>query len=201
MAKETFRGYPVFYGEPGEDAQDFVEILNACCRLEGKHTPKEWVEVLACVVRRQALVWLDSLSAETRNNPEAVKEAFQEKYVKVKSAEALWRVLEGHRQAKIEDFEEYKAQFERLWHDWERRIQNPGAAADFLKRERFVSGLHPLLRVKVEENEPTTYADAVTLHLIRPGRLIFKDRGLIFSMSHYPWGPLMQRRRWESLRM
>lgn len=25
MARETLRGYPGFYGEPGEDAQDFVE--------------------------------------------------------------------------------------------------------------------------------------------------------------------------------
>ncbi len=43
---------------------------------------------------------------------------------------------------------------------WLRSLQNPGDGAEFLKKERFIAGLVPQIRLKVEAGEPATYLDA-----------------------------------------
>ena len=61
MVKEQFRGYPVFYGQSDEDAQDFWETFQACCVADHKVTDNEKKEALAIIVRKQALLWYKGL--------------------------------------------------------------------------------------------------------------------------------------------
>ena len=60
-------------------------------------------------------------------------------------------------------FLNYETKFKILWEKWAISFEDRGVAPEFLKKERFVSGLIPELREKVEARYPHTFEEALEI--------------------------------------
>ena len=72
----------------------------------------------------------------------------------------------------------YKQEFLRLWTLWLRSLPNPGDGAEFLKKERFIAGLLPELREKVEARFPHTFDEALEIATQKFQKLNYKAKHL-----------------------
>ncbi|WP_129259409.1 hypothetical protein [Enterobacter cloacae complex sp. GF14B] len=155
-------GYPLFFGEPGEDAELFLANFKMSCRIKRIVTDQERVEMFEVVLRKDASTWFDSLPEEVKGNYTEVLNRFKRYFFDPQNTQKLWQDIVSHKQKDLDDYYLYKQEFLRLWALWIRNVANPGDGAEFLKKERFIAGLFPDLKVKVEVGAPATFDAAQT---------------------------------------
>ena len=153
-------GYPLFFGEPGEDPDLFLAVFWMALHINRIFTDDERLGMFQVVLRRDADTWFQGLAAQVRTDFPRVVEAFQAQFGQPLNTQKLWRDITLLKQKCLSDYYEYRQEFTRLWTLWLRSLPNPGDRAEFLKKERFIGGLIPPLRIKVEAGEPANYADA-----------------------------------------
>lgn len=150
-------GYPLFFGEPGEDAELFLSNFRMALHIKGVVGDQECLDMFELVLRRDASTWFQSLPAPARVDYRGVIQLFRDNYFTPLNTQKLWQEIVAHRQKNLEDYLSYKQEFLRLWTLWLRSLPNPGDGAEFLKKERFIAGLYPSLKLQVESGEPTTF--------------------------------------------
>lgn len=158
--RRTLSGYPLFFGEPGEDADLFLADFRMALHINHIHDVGERLGMFRVVLRKDADVWFRSLPIGTQGDLDAIFEAFQTQYGQAPNTQKLWKDITLLKQRGIDDYLSYRQEFLKLWTLWLRSLQNPGDGVEFLKKERFIAGLVPQLRLKVEAGEPATYQDA-----------------------------------------
>ena len=70
------------------------------------------------------------------------------------SSKCLWQLLSRLKQEGLGDYALYKSKFVNLWGQWIAWLRPRKVSPDFLKKERFVAELWPLLKEKVKERFP-----------------------------------------------
>ena len=153
-------GYPLFFGEPGEDPDLFLAEFWMALHINHIFMDDERLGMFQVVLRQDADTWFQGLSEQVRAEFPRVVEAFQDRFGQPLNTQKLWRDIMLLKQKCLSDYYEYRQEFTHLWTLWLRSLQNLGDEAEFLKKEHFVGGLIPPFKIKVEVGDPTNYADA-----------------------------------------
>ena len=177
-------GYPLFFGEPGEDAELFLSNFRMALHIKGVVGDQECLDMFELVLRRDASTWFQSLPAPARVDYRGVIQLFRDNYFTPLNTQKLWQEIVAHRQKNLEDYLSYKQEFLRLWTLWLRSLPNPRDGAEFLKKERFIARLYPSLKLQVESGDPTTFdvVEARATKKLRKMRCILGG-GFIFDDS------------------
>ena len=122
-------GYPLYFGEPGEDAELFLENIRMACRIKRVVGDEECLDMFEVVLRKDASTWFASLSEEVRRSYEGVTDQFKRYYFNPQSNQKLWQDIVSHKQKDLDDYYTYKQEFLRLWAVWVRNIANRGNGA------------------------------------------------------------------------
>ena len=70
-------GYPLFFGEPGEDAELFLANFKMACRIKNVVGDEACLEMFEVVLRKDASTWFDSLSQEVKGSYKEVVDHFK----------------------------------------------------------------------------------------------------------------------------
>ena len=90
-----------------------------------------------------------------------LKDAFIAKFGAGNNPEELWRRLSSLRQSALDSYQAYETHFLTLWAQWELSLPEGEGAPDFLKKEKFLSGLSPSLHEKVKGEFPESFEEAM----------------------------------------
>ena len=96
-------------------------------------------------MRDEAKVWFQGLTAEEKADWVTLKDSFLMKYVTDNNLEKLWQKLTCLQQDNLASYSAYRAQFMKLWTEWEASLDEGERAPNFLQKERFLAGPNPLL--------------------------------------------------------
>ncbi|MCO5566449.1 hypothetical protein L7F22_020126 [Adiantum nelumboides] len=156
----TLAGYPLFYGEPGEDADLFVADFKMALRINHIRDPVESLGLFEVTLRKSANTWFTALTPPLNQDFEQVLIAFRAQFGQAQNPQKLWKEILFIRQRTLDDYLTYRQAFNTAWTIWLQSLPNPGDGVEFLKKEQFIAGLIPTLRLKVESGDPVTYHDA-----------------------------------------
>ena len=112
------------------------------------------------VMRDEAKIWFQGLTAEQKANWDTLKETFLTRFEIDNTPEKLWRKLTYLQQDNLESYAAYEAQFLKLWAEWEASLGEGERAPNFLQKERFLAGLTSLLQEKVRGKFLETFDEA-----------------------------------------
>ncbi|KAH7296706.1 hypothetical protein KP509_26G035400 [Ceratopteris richardii] len=167
--------FPHFYGRPNEDAAEFLDNLEMAYLVSGRDQEAIKLKAFPLVLKEEARAWYNNLSNEATGSWEAVQEAFIARYGKKDTPEGLWQQLLSLRQVTLEDFSNYESKFQCVWRNREASLGANEVAPQFLKRDRFISGLFPSLKQKVESQFPGTFEEALEVARVKCRKLKFQS--------------------------
>ncbi|MCO5574822.1 hypothetical protein L7F22_028615 [Adiantum nelumboides] len=159
-SRRTLIGYPLFYGEPGEDADLFVDDFKMALHINHIRDPVESLGLFEVTLRKSANTWFTALTPPLNQDFEQVLIAFCAQFGQAQNPQKLWKEILLIRQRTLDDYLTYRQAFNTAWTIWLQSLPNPGDGVEFLKKEQFTTGLIPTLRLKVESGDPVTYHDA-----------------------------------------
>ncbi|MCO5607870.1 hypothetical protein L7F22_062072 [Adiantum nelumboides] len=159
-SRRTLAGYPLFYGEPGEDADLFVADFKMALRINHIRDPVESLGLFEVTLRKSANTWFTALTPPLNQDFEQVLIAFRAQFGQAQNPQKLWKEILLIRQRNLDDYLTYRQAFNTAWTIWLQSLPNPGDGVEFLKKEQFTAGLIPTLQLKVESGDPVTYHDA-----------------------------------------
>ena len=91
------------------------------------------------------------------------------------SLERLWQLLLGLKQEGLGDYASYESKFVDLWGQCIASLRPREVAPDFLKKERFMAGLWPLLNQKLNQKVrgrfPANYEEAIEVACLKDKKL------------------------------
>ena len=126
------------------------------------------------VLKGEARTWYEALNPNIIATYEGLLMAFTTKYGRAETPERLWQQLLQHKQSHLNDFYNYETKFKILWEKWATSFEDRGVAPNFLKKERFVSGLIPELHEKVEARYPHTFDEGLEIAKQKYQKLNYK---------------------------
>ena len=158
-------GYPLFFGERGEDAELFLANFRMACRIKKVVSDEDCLDMFEVVLRKDASTWFGSLSENVKGNFSEVLRNFKGYFFNPENTQKMWQDIVSHRQKdqddcyfyKQDDWYFYKQNFLHLWAIWVRNIANPRDGVEILKKKRYIARLFPTLRVKFEADLPNTF--------------------------------------------
>ncbi|MCO5584498.1 hypothetical protein L7F22_038426 [Adiantum nelumboides] len=159
-SRRTLAGYPLFYGEPGEDADLFVADFKMALRINHIRDPVESLSLFEVTLCKSANTWFTALTPPLNQDFEQVLIAFRSQFGQAQNPQKLWKEILLIRQRTLDDYWTYRQAFNTTWTIWLQSLPNPGDGVEFLKKEQFTAGLIPTLRLKVESGDHVTYHDA-----------------------------------------
>ncbi|MCO5563101.1 hypothetical protein L7F22_016737 [Adiantum nelumboides] len=192
-SRRTLAGYPLFYGEPGEDADLFVAGFKMALRINHIRDPVESLGLFEVTLRKSANTWFTALTPPLNQDFEQVLIAFRTQFGQAQNPQKLWKEILLIRQRTLDDYLTYRQAFNTAWTIWLQSLPNPGDGVEFLKKEQFTAGLIPTLRLKVESGDPVTYHDAKRRAYQKyqgefpPGLTSLQRKRLIKRASSYLW--------------
>ncbi|MCO5573421.1 hypothetical protein L7F22_027192 [Adiantum nelumboides] len=168
--------FPTFYGHHDENARDFMDSLEMAHLMAGRDQEEVKLRAFPLVLKGEARVWYDALAPPSKATWPALYGAFLNKYGQGDTPENLWRQLLQHRQGSLGDYNTYESKFTNLWERWAASLQGQGGAPNFLKRDKFVEGMFPTLKEKVEAKFPQTFEEAREIATIKFKKLLYQER-------------------------
>ncbi|MCO5580503.1 hypothetical protein L7F22_034371 [Adiantum nelumboides] len=168
--------FPTFYGHHDENARDFMDSLEMAHLMAGRDQEEVKLRAFPLVLKGEARVWYDALAPPSKATWPTLYGAFLNKYGQGNTPENLWRQLLQHRQGSLGDYNTYESKFTNLWERWAASLQGQGGAPNFLKRDKFVEGMFPTLKEKVEAKFPQTFEEAQEIATVKFKKLLYQER-------------------------
>ncbi|MCO5587348.1 hypothetical protein L7F22_041297 [Adiantum nelumboides] len=168
--------FPTFYGHHDENARDFMDSLEMAHLMAGRDQEEVKLRAFPLVLKGEARVWYDSLAPPSKATWPTLYGAFLNKYGQGDTPENLWKQLLQHRQGSLGDYNTYESKFTNLWERWAASLQGQGGAPNFLKRDKFVEGMSPTLKEKVEAKFPQTFEEAQEIATVKFKKLLYQER-------------------------
>ncbi|MCO5575135.1 hypothetical protein L7F22_028932 [Adiantum nelumboides] len=168
--------FPTFYGHHDENARDFMDSLEMAHLMAGRDQEEVKLRAFPLVLKGEARVWYDALAPPSKATWPALYGAFLNKYGQGDTPENLWKQLLRHRQSSLGDYNTYESKFTNLWERWAASLQGQGGAPNFLKRDKFVEGMFPTLKEKVEAKFPQTFEEAQEIATVKFKKLLYQER-------------------------
>ena len=165
--------FPSFHGKNYENASYFLDDLEMAFLASGRDADEVKLRAFPLVMRDEAKVWFQGLTAEEKADWATLKDSFLMKYVTDNTPEKLWRKLTCLQQDNFASYSAYEAQFVKLWIEWEASLNEGERAPNFLQKERFLAGLNPLLQEKVQAKFPETFDEARQWARVKDRKLQF----------------------------
>ena len=142
--------FPSFHGKNYENASYFLDDLEMDFLASGWDEDEVKLKAFPLVMRDEAKVWFQGLTAKQKANWATLKDSFLTRYVTDNTPKKLWQKLTCLQQDNLAAYSAYEAQFVKLWAKWEASLNEGERAPNFLQKERFLAGLNPLLQEKVQ---------------------------------------------------
>ncbi|MCO5587387.1 hypothetical protein L7F22_041336 [Adiantum nelumboides] len=153
--------FPTFNGAAGEDAQEFLDNLEIACLVTGRDDDATRLHVFPLLMKAEAKAWFNTLLPANRGDWAGLRVLFLAKFGGGgETSESLWGKVCELRQGSLFEYNVYELQFVELWERWVASLILGEAAPNFLKKDRFVTGLCLPLREKVKGRFPVTWMDA-----------------------------------------
>ncbi|MCO5592233.1 hypothetical protein L7F22_046231 [Adiantum nelumboides] len=168
--------FPTFYGHHDENARDFMDSLEMAHLMVGRDQEEVKLRAFPLVLKGEARVWYDTLAPPSKATWPILYGAFLNKYGQGNTPENLWKQLLQHRQGSLGDYNTYESKFTNLWERWAASLQGQGGAPNFLKRDKFVEGMFPTLKEKVEAKFPQTFEEAQEIATVKFKKLLYQER-------------------------
>ncbi|MCO5561647.1 hypothetical protein L7F22_015268 [Adiantum nelumboides] len=168
--------FPTFYGHHDENARDFMDSLEMAHLMAGRDQEEVKLRAFPLVLKGEARVWYDALAPPSKATWRALYGAFLNKYGQGDTPENLWKQLLRHRQCSLGDYNTYESKFTNLWERWAASLQGQGGAPNFLKRDKFVEGMFPTLKEKVEAKFSQTFEEAQEIATVKFKKLLYQER-------------------------
>ncbi|MCO5613483.1 hypothetical protein L7F22_067760 [Adiantum nelumboides] len=168
--------FPTFYGHHDENARDFMDSLEMAHLMAGRDQEEVKLRAFPLVLKGEARVWYDALAPPSKATWPTLYGAFLNKYNQGDTPENLWKQLLQHRQGSLGDYNTYESKFTNLWERWAASLQGQGGAPNFLKRDKFVEGMFPTLKEKVEAKFPQTFEEAQEIATVKFKKLLYQER-------------------------
>ncbi|MCO5554760.1 hypothetical protein L7F22_008294 [Adiantum nelumboides] len=168
--------FPTFYGHHDENARDFMDSLEMAHLMAGRDQEEVKLRAFPLVLKGEARVWYDALAPPSKATWPALYGAFLNKYGQGDTPENLWKQIPQHRQGSLGDYNTYESKFTNLWERWAASLQGQGGAPNFLKRDKFVEGMFPTLKEKVEAKFPQTFEEAQEIATVKFKKLLYQER-------------------------
>ena len=99
--------------------------------------------------------------------------------------EEMWKRLTTLQQSTLGSYAAYEAQFLKLWNQWVTALREGEMAPNFLKKERFIAGLHPILQQKVRGKFPENFEEAMQWEKLKDQKLQFEAH-LSYAQDEVP---------------
>ncbi|MCO5595068.1 hypothetical protein L7F22_049105 [Adiantum nelumboides] len=168
--------FPTFYGHHDENARDFMDSLEMAHLMAGRDQEEVKLRAFPLVLKGKARIWYDALASPSKATWPTLYGAFLNKYSQGDTPENLWKQLLRHRQGSLGDYNTYESKFTNLWERWAASLQGQGGAPNFLKRDKFVEGMFPTLKEKVEAKFPQTFEEAQEIATVKFKKLLYQER-------------------------
>ncbi|MCO5591587.1 hypothetical protein L7F22_045574 [Adiantum nelumboides] len=168
--------FPTFYGHHDENGRDFMDSLEMAHLMAGRDQEEVKLRAFPLVLKGEACVWYYALAPPSKATWPALYGAFLNKYDQGDTLENLWKQLLRHHQASLGDYNTYESKFTNLWERWAASLQGQGGAPNFLKRDKFVEGMFPTLKEKVEAKFPQTFEEAQEIATVKFTKLLYQER-------------------------
>ena len=151
--------FPSFFGRSDESAQDFMDNLEMAFLVSRRDNEETKLRGgVARVLHEEARRWYQVLPDEDKVTCwEAFKRAFLAKFGSQELMEELWRELTNLHQQHIRDYKRYESTLKALWDRWNRTLLRGQQTPKFLKKDKFLGGLFPVLQEKVKGKFPNTF--------------------------------------------
>ena len=133
--------FPNFYGRRHENASYFLDDLEMALLASGQDEDEVKLRAFSLVLKDEAKTWFQGLPMARKGDWGTLKDTFLAKYVNDSSPERLWEKLLQLQQDTLGSYSAYKAQFLKLWFEWEASLPEGERAPNFLQKERFLAGL------------------------------------------------------------
>ena len=104
-------GYPLFFGEPGEDAELFLANFRMALHIKKVVGDHDCLGMFEVVLRKDASTWFLSLPEEVREDYKEVQRHFKQYFFKPKNTQKLWQDIVSHKQKDLDDYYTYKQEF------------------------------------------------------------------------------------------
>ena len=131
--------FPNFHGKKSENTSYFLDDLEMALLASGQDEEEVKLRAFPLVMRDEAKIWFQGLTAEQKADWDTLKETFLTKYKTDNTPEKLWRKLTYLQQDNLESYFAYKAQLLKLWAEWEASLEEGERAPNFLQKERFLA--------------------------------------------------------------
>lgn len=149
--------FPEYWGLPQESATRFLEKMEFTALMKDRAAPEILFQILSYCLQGDAKAWLQTqvtvfrTAHPSQQNPEyaVVRAAFLARFAQARSPNELWKDLCKEKQEENQDVDQYLMQFGRLWSLWCESLF-PEVPPQMIKRDRFVTGLKPTMRLKVQ---------------------------------------------------
>ncbi|MCO5610908.1 hypothetical protein L7F22_065152 [Adiantum nelumboides] len=168
--------FPTFYGYHDENARDFMDSLEMTHLMAGRDQEEVKLKAFPLVLKGEARVWYDALAPPSKATWPTLYGAFLNKYGQGNTPENLWKQLLRHRQGSLGDYNTYESKFTNIWERWAASLQSQGGAPNFLKRDKFVEGMFPTLKEKVEAKFSQTFEEAQEIATVKFKKLLYQER-------------------------
>ena len=161
--------FPSFHGKNYENASYFLDNLEMAFLASGRDEDEVKLRDFPLVMRDEAKVWFQGLTAEEKADWATLKDSFLMRYVTDNTPEKLWQKLTCLQQDNLGLYSAYEAQFVKLWIEWEASLNEGERAPNFLQKERFLAGLNTLLQEMVWAKFPETDRKSTRLNSSHSG--------------------------------
>ncbi|MCO5613510.1 hypothetical protein L7F22_067787 [Adiantum nelumboides] len=168
--------FPTFYGHHDENARYFMDSLEMAHLMAGRAQEEVKLRAFPLVLKGEARVWYDALASPSKATWPTLYGAFLNKYSQGNTPKNLWKQLLQNRQGSLGDYNTYETNFTNLWERWVASLQSQGGAPNFLKRDKFVEGMFPTLKEKVEAKFPQTFEEAQEIAIVKFKKLLYQER-------------------------
>ncbi|MCO5553788.1 hypothetical protein L7F22_007314 [Adiantum nelumboides] len=165
-----------FYGHYDKNARDFMDSLEMAHLMVGRDQEEVKLRAFPLVLKGEAHVWYDALAPPSKATWPTLYGTFLNKYGQGDTPENLWKQLLPHRQGSLGGYNPYESKFTNLWERWAASLQGQGGAPNFLKRDKFVEGMFPTLKEKVEAKFPQTFEEAQEIATVKFKKLLYQER-------------------------
>ncbi|MCO5567617.1 hypothetical protein L7F22_021311 [Adiantum nelumboides] len=164
------------YGHHDENARDFMDSLEMAHLMAGRDQEEVKLSAFPLVLKGEARVWYDALAHPSKATWPTLDGAFLNMYGQGDTPKNLWKQLLQHCQGSLGDYNTYESKFTNLWERWAASLQGQGGAPNFLKRDKFVEGMFPTLKEKVEAKFPQTFEEAQEIATVKFKKLLYQER-------------------------
>ncbi|MCO5604351.1 hypothetical protein L7F22_058516 [Adiantum nelumboides] len=148
---------------------EMAHLMAGCDQEEVK------LRAFPLVLKGEARVWYDALAPSSKATWPTLYGSFLNKYGQGNTPENLWKQLLQHHQGSLGDYNTYESKFTNLWERWSASLQGQGGAPNFLKKDKFVEGMFPTLKEKVEAKFPQTFEEAQEITTVKFKKLLYQE--------------------------